>query len=260
MLAAVKSGNAKELAELIRRNPGFKVNMDHGARQTLLHFACVEDRRSAVIPLLLAHPDVDVNVKNKDGWTPFFRACDGGHPSCVREMLKDSRVKVNEPTNIGRTPLHRAAHWGRLDVIKRWIASGREMDLGKPGDIHKTDAIGKAKWEVQTEVANLLERFQDNPKETRHAMRVELGLDDNLAAEMFALVVFVSDGLLQVNETATTHAATFFSIAARLPLELQMVLCSRVVGSTKEIIPGKKSEVAFKSLAKSLLWSSLFTS
>ena len=35
-----------------------------------------------------------------------------------------------------------------------------------------------------------------------------------------------------------------------LPLELQMVLCFRQVGSTKEIIPGKESEVAFKELAR----------
>jgi len=38
-----------------------------------------------------------------------------------------------------------------------------------------------------------------------------------------------------------------------------MMLCHRVVGSAKEIIPGKESEVAFKSLAKRLLWASLFT-
>ena len=54
-------------------------------------------------------------------------------------------------------------------------------------------------------------------------------------------------------------AARFFTIARQLPLELQMVLCYRVVGSAKEIIPGKDSEVAFKSLAKSLFWSSVFT-
>jgi len=29
-----------------------------------------------------------------------------------------------------------------------------------------------------------------------------------------------------------------------------MVLCHRLVGSMKEIIPGKESEVAFKGLAK----------
>ena len=60
-------------------------------------------------------------------------------------MLKDSRVKVNEPDNDGSTPLWCAAYYGHLDIIKWWIASGREMDLGKPGDVDKTDAIGVAK-------------------------------------------------------------------------------------------------------------------
>jgi len=73
-----------------------------------------------VIPLLLAHPDIEVNLKDIYGWAPFDYACNG-NTSCVREMLKDSRV--------------------------------------------------------------------------------ELGLVDELAAEMFALVVFVSDGLLQIKDT-----------------------------------------------------------
>ena len=84
-------------------------------------------------------------------------------------------------------------------------------------------------------------------------MRVELGLLDALAAEMFALVVFVSDGLMQINDTTTpSPAARFFSVAAQLPLELQMVLCFHQVGSGKEIIPGKEREVAFKELARKL--------
>jgi len=94
-------------------------------------------------------------------------------------------------------------------------------------------------------------------------VRVEVGWYDDLAAEMFALVVFVSDGLLQVtqgNQPTSTLAARFFTIAIQLPLDLQMVLCHRVVGSGKEIIQGKHSEAAFKSLAKSLLWPSRFIS
>ena len=82
---------------------------------------------------------------------------------------------------------------------------------------------------------------------------MELGLLDDLAAEIFALVVFVSDGLLQIKDTTTpSPAASFFTIATQLPLELQMVLCHRQVGSAKEIIPGKESEVAFKELARRL--------
>jgi len=131
------------------------------------------------------------------------------------------------------------------------------MDLGKPGDVDSTDAISRAKKEGKTEIATLLERFKSDAAQTRHAVRVELGWYDELAAKLFALVVFVSDGLLQIKDTTTTPspAARFFSIARRLPLELQMMLCFRQVGSAKEIIPGKESEVTFKELARRL-WSS----
>ena len=94
--------------------------------------------------------------------------------------------------------------------------------------------------------------------ETRQVVRVELGNEQ--ASVMFALVVFVSDGLLQVNDTTPSPEARFFKIATQLPLELQMILCCRLVESAKEIIAGKDSEVAFKSLARRLMCSSIFTS
>ena len=260
MLSAVREGDAKKLAELIRQDPGFDVNMDQdGYGQTLLHYACDGDSRSAVIPLLLAHPDIDVNLKDVDEQTPFNYACSNGSTSCVREMLKDSRVKVNEPDSDGYTPLWRAANNGHLDIIKWWIASGREMNLGKPGDDAKTDAIGGAKKYRKTLVVILLERFKGNQGETRHAVRLEIGWYNEAAAERFALVVFVSDGLLQIKDTTPSPTARYFEIARQLPLELQMMLCFRQVGSTKEIVPGKESEVAFKELAKLLLLPSFFT-
>ena len=162
------------MAELIRQDPGFKVNMDLGSGCTLLQEACQEDSNSAVIPLLLAHPEIDVNVKDKDGSTPFYSACWNGSTSCVREMLKDFKVKVNEPDNDGYTPLYWAAVNGRLDVIEWCIASGREMDLGKPGEL-RSDAIGIAKKGGKTEVVALLERFKSDAAKTRSEVRKELG-------------------------------------------------------------------------------------
>jgi len=115
-------------------------------------------------------------VKNDGGYTPFYYACNG-NPSCVREMLKDSRVKVNEPKNDGWTPLYRAAYYGHLDIIKWWIASGREIDLGKPGDVDKTDAIGWAKKYGRTEVLTLLERFKSDAAKIRSEVRKEFGIN-----------------------------------------------------------------------------------
>jgi len=65
--------------------------------------------------------------------------------------------------------------YGRQNIIKWWMASGREMDLGKPGD-EKTDVIWKAKKERKTEVVSLLERFRSDATKTRSEMRMELGI------------------------------------------------------------------------------------
>jgi len=207
MLAAVLGGHAKKVAELIRQYPGFDVNLDqNGDGLTLLHYACRDSSLSAVIPLLLAHPDIDVNAKDSGGETPFFHACADEHASCVREMLKDSRVKVNEPDNDGITPLSFAAAHGSLDIIWWWIASGREIYLGEPGDI-LSDAISVAKMNGRDEVVTLLERFKSDAAQTRLAMRVEPGWYNRAAAEMFALVVFVSDGLLKTKATGVKAGA-----------------------------------------------------
>ena len=164
MLAAVEKGDAKELAKLMGQDPGFDVNEQDEDGWTFLHLTCAGDSRSAVIPILLAHPDIDVNLKTNLESTPFMCACYNGYASCARQLLKDSRVKVNERDKNGETPLRCAAYGGYLDVIKWWIASGREMDLGKPGDVDKTDAIGGAKESNKTEVVTLLERFKENPE------------------------------------------------------------------------------------------------
>ena len=81
---------------------------------------------------------------------------------------------MNEPKNDGVTPLQRAAYWGNLDIIRWWIASGREIDLGKPGDIDKTDAIGVARKRGKTEVVTLLERFKSDAAKTRSEVRIQL--------------------------------------------------------------------------------------
>jgi len=166
-------------------------------------------------------------------------------------MLKDFRVNVNEPAT-RQTPLCYIAAEGHLDTIQLWIASGREMDLGKPGDVHRTNAIGAVKERGKTKVVTLLEGFKSDAAKTRQAVRLEIGWYDDAAAEMFAMMVFVSDGLLQINDTTLSPAARFFRISTQLPLELQMVLSYRVVGSPKEIIAGEESEVAFESLARRL--------
>ena len=252
---AARRGKVDAVKMILRDNPTLDVNWRNPEenQSTALRQACA-DGQDPIAAILLAHPDIDVNLKNRDGYTPLYSATYCGRTACVRLLLKDPRVMPNEPNALGFLPVHRAVFYRHDDIIKWWIASGREMDLGKPGDVEKTDAIGRAKNGGKTDVVTLLERFKENPVETRHAMRVDLGLLDELAAEMFALVVFVSDGLLQSNSTTPSPAARYFSIASQLPLDLQMVLCNRVFGSPKDFVLSRTSEPGFHLLARTTTW------
>jgi hypothetical protein len=81
---------------------------------------------------------------------------------------------------------------------------------------------------------------------------------------LFTLVVFYADGLLRLGQVyppnmcfANPHLTLesegytrrFFRITAQLPLDLQMVLCNRAMGSIRNVITSAMSEPAFRALA-----------
>jgi len=125
-------------------------------------------------------------------------------------------------------------------VIEWLIASGRDLgDIDKNGESYT--ALDAARTRGTRGVVSLLKRFMNNPAPTRHEVRVKLGMLDARAAEVFALTVFLCDGLLQLKPAsrivapnpagadANVGAATarFFTIAAKLPMEQQMIMCHR---------------------------------
>jgi len=189
--------------------------------------------------------------------------CDFGKVSVVEVLLKDPRVDVTLEDNWQRIPLWYASLGGKLEVVEWFIASGRDLgDIkSKKGkyDFNSYTALEIARKENKTEVVSVLERFIANPAQTRHERRVKLGILDALAAEVFALTVFLCDDLLQLKPAlASTTAASaaqalrFFTMASKLPMELQMLLRHRAVGSMKQNILRQDSEAAFKSLARIL--------
>jgi len=144
-------------------------------------------------------------------------------------------------------------------VIECLIASGRDLGdvqnkKGRHRETHeKYTALEIAGKYERTDIESLLERFMANPALTRRELRVKLGMLDELAAEVFALTVFLCDDLLQLKSASNPAATRFFTIASKLPMELQMILCHRAADSKKQNILRKNSESAFKSLARILL-------
>ncbi|EON68342.1 hypothetical protein W97_07600 [Coniosporium apollinis CBS 100218] len=72
----------------------------------------------AVVKLLLAHPDIDVNSKDQDGETPLWRAAAEGREAMVRLLLAQPDID----NNYGLTPLHWTAAEGREAMVRLLLA------------------------------------------------------------------------------------------------------------------------------------------
>jgi len=90
-------------------------------------------------------------------------------------------------------------------------------------------------------IATLIDSFDADPDATRRQLRELPELRNSFISDLFALVVFLCDGLLVVSigsssstlppSTTSKKTARFFQIAHCLPMELQMLLCNRVYGA-----------------------------
>jgi len=145
--------------------------------------------------------------------------------SVVELLLKDPRVDITLDDNMGRSPLWWASYNGSHEVIEWFIASGRDFGdvkskkTGRDYDGKDYTALENARKNKDTEAASLLERFMANPELTMHEIRVKLGLQDALAAELYAVTIFMCDDLLQLKETSTVATAVtrFFAITESCP-------------------------------------------
>jgi len=243
---AVSLGHEVWVRTLLGDNPDIDVNQKSGG-ETPLHRACLYGH-SAMVATLLGHPGINVNLGNQSGETPFLGTLRKDNIACLRLLLQDSRVDLRvNPSQFYWPPLVDAGLAGKLAAVRWMLASGR-VEV-RPSD------VARVKKGRHPEVTSLLEEFRKNPEWVRRTLGVELDLYDETAAAHFATFVFMSDGLLVVKgDMLPTDIGRFFTVAARLPLELQMLLCNRAVGSMKTTIPGKKTEEAFRSLAKVLFY------
>jgi len=249
---ASASNDLDALKALQRDNPAHNLEERDGYEQTLLNRSCCEGRLE-VVKLLLANPGIDVNSKDICRRTGFYNACDQRHLLVVRLLLRDPRVDVTRIDFDRRSPAWNAAADRNDDIITEFMASGRDF-----GDFEERSWKGSeygTLWKIASDgIVERLSNYLDHPKEARFDACWELGLLSELAAEFFALIVFLCDDFLQLKpDTAAANATRFFTIAKRLPMELQMIFCNRVTHSAKDNILSTDFEPAFKYLAMRLL-------
>jgi hypothetical protein len=251
LVETCRNGDASEVADIIKNNPELDLNCVVQGYLTPIHECCYRGN-APLVKLLLSNSRVNVNTQTSIGYNPFMTACGLGRASVVKVMLKDNRVLITEPCMDGDTPLRKTLRGCDIPVFKQMIASGRDFgmdqsDIKNVGEWYLRPS-GEPSYYSQT--LELAEDFVRDPDSTRYKVRCEVGYFRELSAANFASVVFLCEDLLKVGPEHPAKTARFFSIAQRLPMELQMILCHRSVGSASDFILSSDSEVAFKELAK----------
>ena len=108
------------------------IQLVEGVPMTSLYVA-VKNRDVAMMRALI-DSKCDVNIKRRDGWTPFHLACEEGFTDGVKLMI-DVGASVNSAANIEQNsnvqPLHQAAQEGYVDIVRLLINAGANVNAVK---------------------------------------------------------------------------------------------------------------------------------
>jgi len=125
-------------AEIVRILLEHNVKVDPLKRAdwTPLMLACTKDGPEALeIVKMLVCRGADLNLKNKDGWTPFHLAAREGDVEIMNTLIaSNSQAMETESTN-GRTALHTACLHGRFEAVRLILQNSGTANM-------KTDSCG----------------------------------------------------------------------------------------------------------------------
>jgi len=120
---AVRSDNLEEAESMLAEEPTL-VDAE-GDGRALLFEALREEQKSMV--MLLIDNGVDVNIKDKNCFSPLHCAAQQGHVE-IAELLIAKGANPNAIDMMGETPLHAAVLGGHKDVVMVLLAGGADVD------------------------------------------------------------------------------------------------------------------------------------
>ena len=165
---------------------------------------------------------------------------------CMDILLRDPAIDPNLIDKFGQTALW-AVVWASQSIcgLKAILASHHLIRTDITYGIRNTVTI----FDVATApIRELLKRYEANPTQCRFDLQVEEGRARPSATILFVDVVMVSDGQKRLRDEVSSKAARFYRICARLPMEVQMVVCNRVHGIVADAISGAQVELALRHI------------
>ncbi|KAF0690482.1 Aste57867_18138 [Aphanomyces stellatus] len=129
LMVAAENGHVNTLKLFLDR-PEDAPEVKHPA----LYAACVGGKPKVVDMLLNERNDMDINYVNSDGDTPLIAAAEDGNVDTVRLLLAHPDVHVDVQGSAQQTALTKAAMYGYLEVVDLLLAAGADTSLVDKND------------------------------------------------------------------------------------------------------------------------------
>ena len=98
--------------------------------KTLLISAIAKGHTKVVEVLLTFGADANSGQHDDDGlWSPLLAAARSGHHEIIDLLLATKGIQVDKPNHRGWSPLTMACYCGRLDIVKKLVACGADINI-----------------------------------------------------------------------------------------------------------------------------------
>ncbi|RLN86781.1 hypothetical protein BBJ28_00026226, partial [Nothophytophthora sp. Chile5] len=191
-----------------------KLLLDHGAISTMqdfpgnkaLHHAASNGHSAVVRVLLEGARSADVDVTNKENWTPLIAAAKRGNIEIVR-LLIEKNADVNRKRRDDMTALHLATERGHTEMVDLLLSHGADADAK---NWERLTPLMMAATRGHEEIVKLLLESNANVELTEGAERTAMVLEylqlrrsDGMRALHFA----VKEGHYEVVSMLLRHGA-----------------------------------------------------
>ena len=123
---------------------GNRLGRTPAAGRSPLSYAA-EEGREAVLKILLAQDDIEVNTKDRRGRSSLSYAVQFGHEAVVKILVARDDVDVNNTDTYGHSPLSYTVQYGRQAVVNILMA----RDDGASGGGRAPCGAGRHRCEQQ---------------------------------------------------------------------------------------------------------------
>jgi len=254
--------DAHELLESLLALPsatGLDVNFQHPVEPSPPLVQALRREHIRSFRLLLDHPLIDVNATSRNGCRPLHTCAGKTATSTVLPMMKmlcdRPDLDINALDGDNATPLWLGCFNNNLEFVRFLLAHASVGTLKtevraikqrrSPRTWHDKTALEVA---ASSEIRLLLGAYGRDPQGTRFTLRKDRSFGficEDVAAD-FASVILLSDDFLHGAAHRANPALRFLLMSARLPIELQMIVCHVRHGSAGQVVLTRDTEYALK--------------